>query len=86
MQRCADCGKRCKPQKHHDPPKCEGGTNTIDLCRRCHVRRHCANNDWARWGQKGGKQTAKDPNNYRRNLKQYQRPPWKTDVIEDYVL
>lgn len=72
---CTDCGKRTYVEQHHEPPRSQGGINTIPLCRACHTARHCANNDWAKWGQLGGKKTAANPDNWKRNLKQYQTKP-----------
>jgi hypothetical protein len=68
---CQDCNKKCYVEKHHEPPKSEGGTEKIPLCHKCHVGRHCAANHWAMWGQRGGRKTAQTPANWRRNLKQF---------------
>jgi hypothetical protein len=70
-QMCVDCCKRRARENHHVIPRCEGGTETIPLCRECHVARHVKENEWARWGQKGGKKTAKNKMNWIPNLKQY---------------
>lgn len=78
---CADCGKRCLVQQHHEPPRCEGGTATIPLCRPCHVERHCRANDWARRGRKGGVATARNPLNWYRNLKQYRSINWSAEYV-----
>lgn len=74
---CTDCGKNCrKMQKHHVPPRCEGGTETIPLCYKCHKARHVKHNDFVRWGRKGGKRTAYlYPYIWQRNLKN-QESPW----------
>lgn len=71
-QPCTDCG--CLTSRldfHHEPPRCEGGTRTVPLCRDCHVARHSERGDWKRWGRKGGQRTAANPENWMRNLKQY---------------
>lgn len=72
---CIDCGRKVtKVQYHHEPPRCEGGMTTVPLCRNCHVARHAANNDWARWGSIGGQITAaKHPELWKQNLKQYRQ-------------
>lgn len=57
--KCVDCGKWCFVEYHHDPiPACEGGKEVIPLCAKHHLKRHLANDDQARNGQKGGKVTA----------------------------
>jgi hypothetical protein len=68
---CADCSKRRASENHHVIPRCEGGTETIPLCRSCHVARHVRESDFARWGQLGGKKTAANKMNWIVNLKQY---------------
>lgn len=71
---CACCGGTCYVELHHEPPRSEGGTETIPLCMPCHIARHVQTNDYARWGQQGGKATAeRHPHVWRRNLKQYRQ-------------
>lgn len=89
MKRCADCGRFCRPERHHEPPRCMGGGEVVVLCKKCHTRRHCAAHHWARWGQIGGQRTAADPRNWRRNLKQFRRvwkfdPPEVEEVLREY--
>ena len=79
---CSDCGRKTTIELHHEPPRCEGGTETIPLCRRCHMARHVRCNDFARWGQRGGQKTAANPANWKRNLKQF-RASEKFDVLSE---
>lgn len=81
---CIDCNQYTTIEQHHYPiPRCEGGTNTISLCKKCHIARHVQANDFARYGQKGGKVTGANPANYKRNLKQYQI---KGEVIKAVII
>jgi hypothetical protein len=80
---CADCGHRCYVEEHHEPPRCEGGTETVPLCHTCHIARHCRRSDFARWGQRGGKATAQNPLNWLPKLKQFRNVDWGTSL---YVL
>ena len=68
---CQDCGKFRKVDQHHTVLFSLGGTETIDLCHACHVARHKQNGDFKVWGKIGGQKTASNPENYRRNLKQF---------------
>lgn len=70
---CTDCGRLTHCQQHHEPPRSRGGTTLIPLCFYCHVLRHRVKGDWADWGRKGGQRTAANPQNWKRNLKQYRK-------------
>lgn len=58
---CYFCQKPCRrPQFHHLKPRSEGGIRTVPAHRKCHVAHHVANNDFARWGQRGGQRSAQN--------------------------
>lgn|SRR5574341_8215 len=71
---CRACGRPAQCI-HHKTPRCEGGAvapeNEEPLCFHCHHKDHASKEDWKRWGRNGGKQTAKNPANWMRKLKQY---------------
>jgi hypothetical protein len=71
--KCAFCDKPLVHYHEHHYPvaKCEGGTQTIRICPKCHIEYHSGNGDFKKWGSKGGQKTAANPENWKRNLKQF---------------
>ncbi len=70
-QFCADCGRFTFCCMHHEPPRSLGGGDLVPLCFLCHVVRHRLKGDWVEWGRKGGKRTASNSSNWKKNLKQF---------------
>lgn len=71
---CYFCGKPAYAA-HHRRYRSRGGSdepsNLEPVCFHCHMRKHAQNGDWARWGQRGGQETAKDPMNWFYNLRPF---------------
>ena len=54
---CAFCHQPVSQRdlnQHHVKPKSEVGVKTAPAHKRCHIRHHSENGDFARWGRMGG--------------------------------
>ena len=52
---CNLCGKYCRVlERHHTLGRKRDKNTYILICRECHVKLHQSNNDFQRWGRKGG--------------------------------
>jgi 5-methylcytosine-specific restriction endonuclease McrA len=73
-----------KKHEHHIIYRSNGGKDTPDnvvmVCRKCHVKLHSENGDYANWGRLGGKTTA-NRHHYINNLKQFKNPKTRTAYL-----
>lgn len=64
--------KRVANIAHHIIRRCNGGSDDVEnlmpLCFYHHHKIHAAAGDWARWGRRGGIETASNSENWLRNL------------------
>ena len=83
--RVCKCG-RPAVAVHHPTRRCKGGqdvdSNRQPICAACHKAEHSASGEFATWGRWGGKETAKNPLNWLRNLRQFRS--WSDDRFESY--
>ncbi len=73
---------------HHVRATSDGGTdddaNRRPLCFYHHHMTHANQGDWSRWGRNGGRKTAAEPLNFKRNLRQFKN--WTDERFAAYVL
>lgn len=83
--RICKCGKPATAG-HHKVRRHKGGQdgdgNIEPICAACHTAEHSTSGEFATWGRWGGKETAKNPLNWMRNLRQFRS--WSDDKFEAY--